>query len=313
MSETVLVIDIGGTHCKFGVLRNEVPSSYSRVFPTLALRHGDPVAALADMIGTVRSELGFAVDLVVSTVPGFMEPDHDTVLFAGNILNLNGRKLATELSDTIGLPVVLERDSVLSLMGEVGAGAGKGTNHTLGIFFGTGVGAAYIDNGHPFRGAGWALEIGHIPFRGEGRQFEGMRTDCLETYVSGRALQLIADRHGVAIADIFADSSLVPTLQDDLNDFLRDMAFAVGTAIALFSPATVILGGGVCAMRSFPRDRLSQLVIDNSTAHETSRPLDLRWAQLGWQGALYGAGEVVRTHRNTTTDPGAQAPMRARN
>ncbi|MCW5721600.1 MAG: ROK family protein [Devosia sp.] len=300
-SETVLVIDIGGTQCKFGMVRSGVPGEYSRVFSTQALRDEDPIAALAEMVRTVRGEIGHPVDLVVSTVPGFMEPDYDTVLFAGNILNLNGRRLATELSAIIGLPVLLERDSVLSLMGECAAGAGVGSNHTLGLFFGTGVGGAYIENGMPFRGAGWALEIGHIPFRGEGRRFEGMRTDCLETYVSGRALQLIADRNDVDISEVFAGAATNPKLREDLDEFVRDQAFAVGTAIALFSPATVILGGGVCSMKAFPRDRLEQLIVTNSTADESRRPLDLRWAQLGWKGALFGAFEVVRRNRTTTT------------
>ncbi|MEJ0002739.1 MAG: ROK family protein [Pararobbsia sp.] len=52
----------------------------------------------------------------------------------------------------LGLPVVLERDSNLALLGESLAGAAKDADSVLGIFFGTGIGGSLIIDGVPFRG-----------------------------------------------------------------------------------------------------------------------------------------------------------------
>ncbi len=180
---------------KFGFTVAAEPHEYMRLFSSSKLRNQDPVASLAEMISIMIEEAALAPDIVVSTVPGFLDIDEDRILFAANIPELNSRQLASELGAKIGIPVLLERDSVLALIGECLAGSAQSTDNVLGLFFGTGVGAAFLQDGRPFRGAGWALEIGHIPFKGEGHQCEGVRSDCLESYISGRALQMIADRH----------------------------------------------------------------------------------------------------------------------
>jgi allose kinase len=294
--QSVLVIDVGGTSLKCGFVVDGVPLEYERLFPASLLRNSDPIGNFARIVNDVLSDAGVKPDLLVSTVPGFIDTDGDQVLFAGNLLQLNGHYLASELGAQIGLPVVLERDSVLALSGELIAGAGQGAESALGIYFGTGVGAAFLQGGHPFRGSGWALEIGHMPFKGEGHKLDGLRADCLETYVSGRVLQLIADRHRTPIAKVFSMASQVPALGRDIDQFIKDQALAIGTAVALFSPGTIIVGGGVCAIEAFPRQRLAQLVAANAPFAETGRPMDLRWAELGWQAVLHGALQVAREH-----------------
>jgi allose kinase len=175
------------------------------------------------------------------------------------------------------------------LRGEWAAGAGQGVDHLLGIFFGTGVGAAYLESGVPFRGAGYALEIGHLPFRGDGRSLEGLRTDCLEAYVSGRVLRDIAERHQVAIAEVFARAQESELLAREVLQFIHDLAMAVGIAVALFSPDAIVLGGGICEMAGFPRDDVAGLIEENAPFQSTGRKMDLRWASLGWEAALHGA------------------------
>jgi hypothetical protein len=50
-----------------------------------------------------------------------------------------------ELARETGIPVILERDAVLALMGEYAAGGCRGAKSVLGFFFGTGVGASYLE------------------------------------------------------------------------------------------------------------------------------------------------------------------------
>ena len=319
---TILVADIGGTSIKLGFATGEGSREEVRRFPTADLRSGDPVERLAEMARAVSGDVGLRADAVVATVPGFLDADGDRVLRATNVPELDGRRLASELSARLGVPTFLERDSVLALMGEVLAGAGRGAERVLGVFFGTGVGAAYLEGGRPFRGAGWALELGHIPFRGEGRRLEGMRPDSLETYVSGRALQAIADRHRLPVESVFAAAAAAATAPAaatatatttttaaaaaepgaldalaELEIFVRDQAYAIGTAVALLSPDAVVVGGGICDMAGFPRARLSALLEANAPFAETGRPMDLRWAALGWRSVLHGAPGVVRATR----------------
>ncbi len=292
-SKVILVIDIGGTGIKIGYAIDGRPQPLRSVHPTQALRDGDPVAVLATMVEAAVAQAGRTPDAIVATVPGFIETDQDHVLFAGNVPGLNGRALATELGQAIGCPVFLERDAVLLLSGETLAGAAQDREHVLGLFFGTGIGTAYLQDGMPFRGGGWALELGLMPFRGDGRKLPGMRTDCLEAYCSGRVLQDIASHHGVEVGGIFRTAEGNPPLAEELATFVRYQAFAVGCAVAMVSPQVIILGGGVLDMDGYPKERLSHLVEEHSPIAETGRSMDLRWAELGWTSVLHGAPLVV--------------------
>jgi predicted NBD/HSP70 family sugar kinase len=287
---SILVIDIGGTNAKFAAIRNGEHLPDTRQVPTPMLRaDGDPVDNLARLIGSIGTDLVGKPEAVVATVPGFLDPDRDLVRFAGNIPELNGRRVASELQAKIGIPVALERDAIMALRGEHRAGAGVGVKNLLGLFFGTGVGAAFLQDGVPFRGGGFALEIGNMPFKGEGRELAGMRTDCLEAYVSGRVLRDIAARHCVPIEEVFLRVDAAGGLKADIDAFVRDQAMAIGMAFSLFSPDAVLLGGGICKMAGFPADRMAALVAEHSTASEMGGALDIRWAQLGWEAVLHGA------------------------
>ena len=273
--EPIMVIDIGGTNAKFGYTIGGRPLDYRKLISSNSLKTGDAVSALAEMIDRVVKETGVTPSAVVAAIPGYIDTDFDRVLFAANVAGLEGRQVATDLARCIGCPVYLERDSVLALMGEMRAGAAQNCNHVLGIYFGTGVGAAYIQDGKPFRGSGWSLEIGLMPFMTEGRKLEGLREDCLEAYASGRALQLIADEHQLPIASLFQGIDGNTSLEDDLNRFVTYQAFAVGVGVAMMSPATILIGGGVLDMPGFPRERLQQLIGQYSPVSETGRELDL--------------------------------------
>jgi predicted NBD/HSP70 family sugar kinase len=292
----ILIIDIGGTSIKFGYSLSGQPHPFRKLFPTDPLRDGDPIKVLAGMVEATVREARIKPVAAVATVPGFIDADGDHVLFAGNILSLNGRALASELGGLISCPVLLERDVILLLAGEISEGAARGGDHVLGVFFGTGIGAAYMHDGKPFRGGGWALEIGSMPFRGDGRIVPGRRADCLEFYASGRALQDIAAREGETIGGLFHAATRKPLLADELATFVRYQAFAVASAVAMFSPQTIVLGGGVLNIDGYPKHRLSELIAELAPIAETGRPIDLRWAQLGWASILHGAPRIVADH-----------------
>ncbi len=290
---TILVIDIGGTNIKFGYVQEGRPQSFTHLVPTQRLRNPAPVISLADETRQAIALCGVVPDIVVCTVPGFLAKDGDLVLHLTNIPEMDGYRLRTDLSAQLALPVMLERDSNLALLGESIAGVAKDADSVLGVFFGTGIGASLIVSGKPFRGNGWALELGHAPVFGEHTELAGLKHPSFEDYASGRALQAIAIRHGVPIADVFLKAPAHASLASDLDRFVRYQALAVAAAMAVLSPATVVLGGGVLDVESYPKQRLKELIAANSPFSKTDLALDLRWAALGWISALHGAPQIV--------------------
>ena len=294
----ILVVDIGGTSIKFGFSLDGIPYSEVRLFSSGELRRQDPVVGLAAMTRTFLAETKLVPNTIVSTVPGFVDTDGDRVIFAANLPELNNLRLASEWASVMGIPVVLERDAVLSLIGEHLAGAARGADTVLGLFFGTGVGAAFLEHGRPFRGAGWALEVGHMPFKGQRAKVDTSRSECLEVYVSGRVLQTIANLHHTPIESLFAMRSHNQALAQDLDVFVHDQASAVAVAVAMFSPQVLLIGGGVCEMSGFPREQLAGLIETSFPFAHTGRAMDLRWATLGWRSVLHGAPHAVKERRS---------------
>jgi len=281
--QVLAVVEIGGTSVKIGFAAGGRPSEVSRTFPTGRIRTDDPAAELASLVAEASAAAGLAPSEVVATVPGFIDRDFDTVLHAKNVPELDGHHLATELAAALSLPVRLERDVVLQLLGEASAGAVAGETEVLAVYIGTGIGAAYLGAGGIFRGGGWALEIGHMPMR----PGLGEPPASLETHASGAALAALAERHGVDVQAAFRQPAGSP-LAVALETVIRDQAIAMAGAIALLSPRHVLVGGGVVEMRGFPKARLAQALADCLPGGGVQLPA-LTYARLGWQAAIWGA------------------------
>jgi allose kinase len=286
-TDTIAVAEIGGTSVKVGFADRGVPLEFTRTYSTAKLRQGSPVSRLAAFLRAASNDAGLTVERVVATVPGFIGPDFDTIIHTANIPELDGIRLASELASELSVPVRLERDVVLQLLGESIAGAVRNEREVLGVYFGTGIGAAYLGEHGIFRGGGWALEIGHMPVRGLDDRNGSPRR--VETYASGVTLVEIAASHGIAVKDLFPSTEHSPLLREALDDIVWHQAVAVASAAVLFSPRTILLGGGVIEMEGYPRDTLKQRIFGCLPLSGMLHSLDMRWACLGWQAAIHGA------------------------
>ena len=72
---TLLVADIGGTSIKFGFVIDGKRHHYMRVFPTHHVRNRGPVESLARLIATATDEADLTPDMIIATVPGFLDRD----------------------------------------------------------------------------------------------------------------------------------------------------------------------------------------------------------------------------------------------
>lgn len=295
--QSILVADIGGTSMKLGAVVGGVPHSAAQRVSSEQLRCDDPLSAMNGIVRSFAGEHGLDFDAVVMTIPGFIDRDFDHVLHAANIPQLNGLAVASGLSQRLDVPVILERDAVLLLQGERLQGAAQGADNVLGLFFGTGVGAALIDKDQVFRGAGWALEIGHMPIHGDAEPMAGLQADSLEVYASGRRLNHLAQTYGVPVEDLFLEEDS-PALSADLATFVRDQAFAAASALLMFCPQTLVLGGGILEMKGYPRNALVE-TIQQRASLPPGRDLDVRFASRGWRAVLDAAVQLVELRQTS--------------
>lgn len=292
MGETVLVADIGGTKIGLGHV-GQAPGRDLEVISTDLLRVSDPAEAIAGALEAYAARQGLSPTTAVLGVPVSPDRDLDQVLSSPNIPQLEGIRLASALTQRLGYPVYLERDIALLLLGEYRAGAAQGASSALGVFFGTGVGAAMLFGGKPYRGFSVGLEIGHIPIRGEGKVCVCGNVDCLEAYACGHTLREWSRQSEIPVAELFLRRAENPWLDQALLEFVRDEAYAVATAINLLDPEVCVIGGGIPQMAGYPRETFMQTVTDHLRRPYPQETVRLGWAKLGSSTVLYGALAVL--------------------
>ena len=284
-----VVIDMGGTSLRLGHILKAKPIGMFQTLPTAALRQAvDPVAFLAEAVETYIAEQKLKPDALIIGVPFTPDRGLSTALTSPNIRNLEGAPLKTGLEQRLGITVMLERDINLLLLGEYYAGAAKSSAAVFGMFVGTGVGGSYLEAGRPFRGAsGGAVELGHIPIRAEGKVCVCGNIDCLEAYACGHTLVALAISYKIQVDQIFLTD--IAELRQELDAFVRDLAYAMASAINLFQPDLALVGGGIPAMKAFPKDQFKHIFYEHLRKPVPETTVAFAWAKLGSEAALWGA------------------------
>lgn len=287
-----IVVDIGGTNLRFGRVDQ---SGRGEALATVAAGclASEPVAVLAGHIADLSAARAFTPSGIVVGIPGPLDAARRTVIDAPNIPPLHGLALADQLAQLSGVPVWLEHDGALLLLGEQAAGSATGHDLVLGVFFGTGIGSAFLKGGQPQKGGDFAMQLGHIPVRGDGRFCPCGGTDCIEAYASGLALSALARQYSVPIDRLFTDRLTSPGLDAALTVFVEDQALPIVTGLTLFDPDVTVIGGGVIEMAGFPLDKLYDAVRRRLSPMFDPSAKRLVRAELGWQAVLRGALAVV--------------------
>jgi len=262
-------VDVGGTKIQAVVLSARRVVGQARV-PTPATGVPDVVAAIVD---TVRSSLDEASlkssDLsgMGVGIPGEVDTETGHVSRAANVAgfmddvplgNLLGRRFR-------GVPVLVDNDVRVAIVGEYRRGAGRPYRNLLGVFVGTGVGGGLIFEGKLRRGRGAAGEIGHAVVKPGGRLCRCGRKGCLEAYAGRASIEAAARRrqkqgHRTILFEIMkhkgrdrVTSSVVADALDKgdpVTTRLVDQAVeALGVALAsaqnLLDLEAIIVGGGL--------------------------------------------------------------------
>lgn len=258
-------IDVGGTKVLGGVV-DENGKVLARVRKDTPRQGG---SALTQTIADTAIEL-MALHQVTSvgvSAAGFVSSDRMTMLATPNIADWNGVKLDDQLTQLIGVSVVIENDANAAAWGEAKFGAGRNQDHMIMLTVGTGIGGGIIVNGGLYRGAfGIAAEFGHLRVVPDGHLCGCGARGCFEQYASGKALLRHAREAINASPEIarnllsLGDGTVAGLTGQAITQAARagdPVALAafnttghwLGAGIAslsvLLDPACVVIGGGV--------------------------------------------------------------------
>ena len=306
-------VDLGGTKIEAVVVTAEsVVRGQQRVStPT----EGGPADVADQIVAALRSAATDAGIEPRSLVrigigsPGNVDQASGAVSAAGNLPGWEGSfPLGEYVSAALGPPVTVANDVDVAVRAEVRVGAARSYHSTLGVWWGTGVGGAVVIDGELWSGRGAAGEIGHMVVRRGGARCPCGRRGCMEAYAGRAAMERRARREhekgrrtdlfelmrhhdrdrltsGVWERALNHGDKLAGEL---LDSAVRALGTGIASAVNLFDPEAVILGGGL-------GDRLGPRYADAIQAEMAKHlfvdedPPAFRLADLGDLGGAIGA------------------------
>ncbi|APC48257.1 ROK family glucokinase [Virgibacillus halodenitrificans] len=322
MSKYILGVDIGGTSVKIGIITNEGDIRYKWEIPTVKTNGGNSILSdlwsaietkLQDLHINKRTIIGIGVG-----APGFIDGDTGFIHEAVNIGWKNYR-LAEILTKLSGLPVYLENDANIAVLGENWKGAGNQATNLLAITLGTGVGGGIIANGKIINGEnGMAGEIGHITVDKNGYQCNCGRVGCLETVASAtgivrQAMDVITHDKQSRMAEHYMKTGVV-TAKDififaEEGDkaalkIVRHTADVLGLLISnlgtIINPSKVLIGGGVSKAGDTLINEI-KMAFEKYALKRVSDICEIKTAKLGNDAGIIGAAFLVKQKKENLT------------
>lgn len=293
-------IDLGGTKIEGAILssnepgvarqRLRLPTEADRGYQHVKRRIGEVVERLEQASGQARPAV-----IGIGT-PGVTDPKTGT-LKNSNSVCLNHQPLRDDLARALGCEVRLANDANCFALAEATLGAARGRGVVVGIILGTGVGGGIVVHGQVLNGLhGIAGEWGHNPIRHEETPCYCGRRGCVETVLSGPALERFHREQGgpaVRLPEIVTRAAAGQAPAIATLDRLRDkFGEAIAAVINILDPHAIVIGGGVgnidLLYTDATRAAVQRHLFNNYLQTEFLRP------QLGDSAGVFGAAMLAR-------------------
>lgn len=305
-------IDLGGTDIKSAIVDENCNILAKFQQPTLVNR--DYKEIVADMAACALKSLELAnlsIDDIASVgvgIPGIADNKTGRVIFCTNLF-WEDIPLAQELQKYINKPIYIDNDASVAGYAEYLAGVSKGTDSSVFITLGTGIGGGIIINGKPWSGFhGVGSEIGHAPLNiTNGVPCTCGNLGCVERYCSATAIIRMAkealSKDNSSMMLHMADNDLnkinakividAAKIGDKLalevfENYTYYLAKAIIMIINIIDPEVIVLGGGVSKAGDYLLDAVNKKIPQFLLFKKCKYP-QLLIAKLGADAGVIGA------------------------
>ncbi len=311
-------IDLGGTNIAVGV----VDENYNIVGKGgVKTRAPRPVEEICDDIAkAVNLALEDAkisieqVEAVGIGCPGSVNPVTGIIGFSNN-LGFENAPIVALLEERIGKKVHIDNDANAAALGEMIAGAGKGSSDFVAITLGTGVGGGTIIGGKMLLGSNFAGgELGHTVIKFDGEPCNCGRRGCWEAYASATALI----RQTKAKMLEHKDSKMWDLVSGDIDavngrtsfdamrlgdkwgeevvdEYCHYVAVGIVNIINVFQPEILCIGGGISKEGETLLSRIRPF-LDERFSKNIDKQTEIKTAQLGNDAGIIGAAMLDKIY-----------------
>lgn len=290
-------VDIGGTKTAIVLITEQGNVQDSSIFKTIHRNAEEQIKQIRVSIAAIcesnRLQFSDLISIGIG-IPGTVDNKNKTVIFAPNIgwrkIDITGVVAAEE-----NVSIYLAQDTHAAAVGEFMAGAGVGCNNVICITVGTGIGAGLILNGKLYKGSiNAAGELGHIMCKTNGEICKCGKSGCLETCVSGTALNKKSREKGFRGAkDLFMKAEGGNLIAKEIiGESVEYLGTALVNVANLLSPDAIIISGGLCEQALFVEGVRNY--VKKNTYSITANHMRIEKALLGSLAPAIGAAMLYK-------------------
>jgi glucokinase len=317
-SDYLVGLDLGGTKILAGVFTNSLECIGVAKLSTKAQRGVDAV------IGRIERCIRDAVDeadLSMKQIagvgigaPGAVDFEAGTVIFAPNLEGWKDVPLKKNLEKQLNVPVFVENDANIGVLGVHVAELKGKPKSVVGIFVGTGIGGGLIINGELYNGFNHtAGEIGHMVIDINGPKCGCGNRGCFEALASRTAIfqrikagvkegekTLLTEMLGDSLDDMRSGDLRKAIRRGDkfVSKVIEQVAECIGIGVSnlvnILGPDVVVLGGGVIEALA---DEMSAIITKTAKDHAmpgTMKGVEIVTSKLGDNAAITGGAVLAR-------------------
>ncbi len=314
-------IDLGGTNIAAGIVDENYKIIRKGSVPTAADRSADDITAdIAALCKKLVSEEGITladIGAIGIATPGTANCETGEIIYANN-LPFKHYPMQQKLSEMLGTSkrVYIENDANAAAKAESVAGAAKGSDYSVMITLGTGVGGGIIIKDKVYSGFNFAgAELGHTVIVKNGRQCTCGRRGCWETYSSATGLirttrekleearksgkaTIMEDMIGGDLDNISGKTAFKAMREGDelgkevVDEYISYLVTGLVNIINIFQPNVLSIGGGISNEGDALIDMLHDKVFAETYSREGTPQCELRIATLKNDAGIIGAAAL---------------------
>ncbi len=306
-------IDIGGTTTKVAFISEQAEIVYKTGIPTRCdLGYEQVFADIAHCLEAGLQTLSASKDDIRSiglAIPGLVSEDGSGIVFASNLgfWDVDAQGCLQQYFDASR--IALTNDANAAALGEHLFGAAKGSQSSVTITIGTGVGSGIIIDDRIVTGRfNSGAEIGHTIVDANGERCPCGQNGCLELYASASAIvrhakqeiQNVPDSRMLSLVNGDIDTLDAKTVYDAyhsgdqaacrvIDRFIKYLGIGVINTINALQPEVIVIGGGISAQKEKLTEPLTGYVKEHLLFGEKNLKTKIVYALLGNDAGVIGA------------------------
>lgn len=315
MTDYAIGIDVGGTRIKCGAVARDgrvLATSVAESKAALGVKRLVP--AITREVEVLRQQFG-EPDGVGLGLSGVVDPDLGVVYLPGKFKGLEGFDVVPRLRKKLKLHVWADNDGTLAMLAEHRFGAAKKVDWAVTLTIGTGVGSGVLLGGQMLRDPSnnFGTQLGHAVLQNYGGKL------CLttargtaETLCSCTALalsvrdglqrgipSLLTDRywkdaHAIDFQAVVEGVRQKDTLcVDEFDRWVNNLGCLLVTAVHVYSPQAIILGGGGVHVADLFLPRLKKIVHEQTFRYPPRRRIRIVTSELKDMVGVLGAAASI--------------------